>query len=366
MGFSGNNGWTGLQYSLWRGLLGIVLASIATWFLTGIAGSTIDAIPPILLLLLCLPLVLGWWDRAASGVVAGLIVFSFVSLDQDKHTGWALAAVLILHTMTPAAPLGSLAARGRTAPRGGWHLSSLVYRSAWWLVFVATVLAAFGLPATIPPGKLTLAIRVVFVAAVVLSVPARSRAVAWLLLTAAWVLLVVSGLSPLVVLTVLPAWLLCVDPAWISPVGDGSAWLFYDGHCGLCHRCVKIALSEDRDGIAFRFGPLGGAAFLREVDEATRKTLPDSLVLVTRDGRVLVRSAAVLGMGQRLGGYWRLLAGAAWLVPAPVRDFCYDLLARLRHRLFPGTATACPLLPRDLQERFDMTPAPDSGESSDE
>lgn len=366
MGFSGDNGWTGLQYSLWRMLLGTVLASIASWLLMSFAGTTIDVVMLALLLLVCLPLVLGWWDRAAAIVLAGLVVVNFITHVVDEQTGWALAAVLCLHAMTPAAPLGSLAARGRTDPRGGWFLSPLAYRAAWGIVLVATVLAAFDLPATDPIGILELVIRAIFVTAVVLAVPARSRPVAWFLLAVVWALLGFSGLSPLVVLTVLPAWLLCADPAWVAPAGAGSAWLFYDGHCGLCHRCVRIALSEDRDGTAFRFGPLGGAAFLREVDEETRRELPDSLVLVTPSGEVHVRSPAVLDMGRRMGGGWRLLATLGWLVPRPIRDFAYDLLARIRHRLFPGTATACPLLPRELQDRFDMTPAADDAGFSDE
>ena len=34
--------------------------------------------------------------------------------------------------------------------------------------------------------------------------------------------------------------------------------VFYDGHCGLCHRTVLFLLTRDRDGALFRFGPLFG------------------------------------------------------------------------------------------------------------
>jgi predicted DCC family thiol-disulfide oxidoreductase YuxK len=52
--------------------------------------------------------------------------------------------------------------------------------------------------------------------------------------------------------------------------------------------------------------------------------------------RVLLRSAAALRIASYLGGAWTL-ALAMRLVPRPLRDAAYDLVARHRHRLSGAT-----------------------------
>jgi predicted DCC family thiol-disulfide oxidoreductase YuxK len=107
----------------------------------------------------------------------------------------------------------------------------------------------------------------------------------------------------------------------------------------------------DRTG-ALRFAPLGGPTFGERVPEAARATLPDSLVLRAADGRLLVRSAAVLESLRLLGGLGKVLAGMARVVPTPLADRLYAAVARVRSRLFPPPADACPRVPPGLQERF--------------
>jgi predicted DCC family thiol-disulfide oxidoreductase YuxK len=128
--------------------------------------------------------------------------------------------------------------------------------------------------------------------------------------------------------------------------------IFYDGHCGLCHRFVRFVATADRDG-SFRFAPLAGATFERAAPPEQRTGLPDSVVLRTGDGRLLVKSDAVIYMLERLGGMWPLAARAVGLVPAPLRDAAYDLVARLRGRLFKRPAAVCPTVPPHLRSRFD-------------
>jgi predicted DCC family thiol-disulfide oxidoreductase YuxK len=71
-----------------------------------------------------------------------------------------------------------------------------------------------------------------------------------------------------------------------------------------------------------RHPALGGADSVVWLEPAT----------ATRPERALVRSAAALRVVGYLGGAWTLL-WIAWLVPRPLRDAVYDLMARHRHRL---------------------------------
>ena len=129
--------------------------------------------------------------------------------------------------------------------------------------------------------------------------------------------------------------------------------VFYDGACGLCHRTVRFAIARDRDGRRFRFAALGSEAFRRLVPEALRKGLPDSIVVLTPDGALLSRSAAIIHILDRIGGPWRLQGRLLALVPRGIRDLGYDGVARVRHRLFRKPPDACPVTPRELRARFE-------------
>jgi predicted DCC family thiol-disulfide oxidoreductase YuxK len=110
-------------------------------------------------------------------------------------------------------------------------------------------------------------------------------------------------------------------------------------------------LAIDREGV-LRFAPLGGETFRSLVPERERGALPDSLVLRAPDGRLQVRSRAVLGSLRLAGGPWPSVAAALGLVPRPLADRLYDDVARLRHRLFRRPAAACPAVPPHLRARL--------------
>ena len=121
--------------------------------------------------------------------------------------------------------------------------------------------------------------------------------------------------------------------------------LFYDGTCGLCHGLVRFLA---RRHPTCRFAPLGGATFRERLPGARTGA---SLVVLAAD-RVLRRSGAVLHLLRGLGGGWALLATLAGLWPGRWLDLGYDLVARLRHRLFASPAGSCPSLPEELRGRL--------------
>ena len=130
-----------------------------------------------------------------------------------------------------------------------------------------------------------------------------------------------------------------------------SEQVFYDGRCALCHGFVRFLVKRDAAGDRFRFAPLQGPTF--RAAAAGRGPFPDSVILRSADGRFLVKSAAILHALGRLTPGWRALARLTAVVPGPVRDAVYDLVARLRRRLLSPPADVCPILPEPLRRRFD-------------
>ncbi|MGQ0642361.1 MAG: thiol-disulfide oxidoreductase DCC family protein [Gemmatimonadaceae bacterium] len=124
--------------------------------------------------------------------------------------------------------------------------------------------------------------------------------------------------------------------------------VYYDGVCALCNRFVRWALRRDRKRrLLFAALDSGHGTRLRRAFPETKSV--DSIIV--RDGdRVFVKSDAILAIAQQLGPAWRLTA--AWrLLPRPLRDLGYDMIAARRYRWF-GRLDACPLPAADERDRF--------------
>ena len=122
---------------------------------------------------------------------------------------------------------------------------------------------------------------------------------------------------------------------------EATETLFYDDGCGLCRGLVRFARRRRR-GDRFDYQPLYGERFDRLVPASVRRRLPDSAVLATRAGEILVRWRMVRRVLAELGGGWRLLGLLAGIVPRALGDVIYALVARLRRRSTPGVCHVAP------------------------
>ncbi len=123
----------------------------------------------------------------------------------------------------------------------------------------------------------------------------------------------------------------------------------FDAQCLLCNGWVKFLLAHDHQRV-FQFASIQGErgkALLREsgLSVETLQTL-----LLVDGNRSWQHTAAIFRVLHALGGPWRL-AWLAWLIPAPLRDAAYRLIARNRYRLF-GRSPTCLLPPADSAGRF--------------
>lgn len=137
-----------------------------------------------------------------------------------------------------------------------------------------------------------------------------------------------------------------------TPPDDPGPILVYDGDCAFCSRSVQFILRHDRRR-SVRFAARQG-----EAGRAVRARHPeliavDSLIWVeTNQGleRPLVRSDSVIAIARYLGGGFGLLATIGGLVPRPLRDLGYAVVARFRRRLALG-GEACVVFTPDERAR---------------
>lgn len=139
-----------------------------------------------------------------------------------------------------------------------------------------------------------------------------------------------------------------------SVIAAGQHLVLYDGVCGMCNRLVRFVIERDH-GHTFVF-----AARQSEVGRAWVARFggdPDELSTfhVVTDYRgpapaLLDRSRAALFVAARLGWPWRI-AAALRVVPAPLLDPVYGLVARHRYRVF-GRHDQCQIPPPEIRDRF--------------
>jgi predicted DCC family thiol-disulfide oxidoreductase YuxK len=142
------------------------------------------------------------------------------------------------------------------------------------------------------------------------------------------------------------AHLLTFDPRWLERrAPTGPAVLLFDGNCAFCHATVRLAHMERREG-QLRFAALeskAGERLLACLALQGREWRGDSIVLIDAAGHA-VKSRAVAGVLERLGGLWWLLGKLLRLIPRPIADAGYDIIGRVRHRI-SGRLTRCGVLP---------------------
>jgi len=135
---------------------------------------------------------------------------------------------------------------------------------------------------------------------------------------------------------------------------EGRALLLYDGVCALCNGVVQFLMNRDRLD-RFRYAPLQSSLGREVLARFGIHEFPDGVVLVTGvltpGERLYQRSDAVAAALELLGASWRLTGRALGLVPLPLRDWGYGMVARFRYRVF-GRYDTCPIPPPEQRSRL--------------
>lgn len=401
-----SNGWTGGQYSLYRYIFGLYLFihffQLLPWggdlfsnrgmISNGNLSPLIHLFPNILaindspLLVVALNLcgvaaslffMVGKWDRSAA-VTLWYILACFLGRNplianpSLPFVGWLLLA----HVLLPGAPYGSLRARKRVDPNGKWSMTPSVFLAAWIVMSVAYTYS--GILKLYSPSwvdgsafshllhnplircNASREILMVFPAFILKAMTWGALALeisfAFLVLfkkLRPWVwtamLLMHVGLLFLINFADLTWGMIMVhfftfDPGWIKPRPVvGKLAVFYDGSCGFCHSFIRFVLAENRGRMPFRFAPLDS--------RFSAASMPNSIVVEDNE-RLLFKSEAVFRVLASLGGVWKILALLLSAVPTTLSDWIYDLVARVRHRIFAKPKESCPIIPVEMREFF--------------
>ena len=125
---------------------------------------------------------------------------------------------------------------------------------------------------------------------------------------------------------------------------EESVTVFYDGLCKFCDKTVQFLLRRNKKGI-FKFATLQDARSLNILPPSLESV--DSIIILV-SGQYLVKSKAVIKLASFLDFPYRLISHFGW-IPTSVSDYLYDLVAKIRYKLF-GKYQSCVLPdPRQMQ-----------------
>jgi predicted DCC family thiol-disulfide oxidoreductase YuxK len=135
----------------------------------------------------------------------------------------------------------------------------------------------------------------------------------------------------------------------LAPDGAPDGLMVFDGVCNFCSGAVRLVTLMDPDGL-IRFSAIQspyGQALCRQAGVDPED--PTTFLFFDR-GRPLMATDAMAALAGRLRRPWRWLRGLA-IVPRPLRDSLYRLVATHRYRLF-GKRAACRIPSAALRARF--------------
>lgn len=123
----------------------------------------------------------------------------------------------------------------------------------------------------------------------------------------------------------------------------------FDAQCLLCNSWVQFLLKHDKQGI-FQFAAIQGKVGGQLLADAGLKIEGLQTLLLVDGSQSWQHTDAILRVLHALGWPWRL-AGVARLIPAPLRDALYRVIARNRYQWF-GKSEQCLMPDPAVAARF--------------
>jgi predicted DCC family thiol-disulfide oxidoreductase YuxK len=133
-----------------------------------------------------------------------------------------------------------------------------------------------------------------------------------------------------------------------NSVAVTAPMLVYDGSCGFCSRSVQFILRHEKNHdllFVTRDSPLG-----KDLRRKFHLEAVESMLWISGD-EASIESGAVLQAARYLGGVWSFLSAIGSLVPSPIRNWAYRLVARNRRRL-SSAASICLVPTTEQRKRF--------------
>ena len=114
-------------------------------------------------------------------------------------------------------------------------------------------------------------------------------------------------------------------------MSNKSPILFFDGHCNLCDDAVSFLIKRNAK-LNYQYASLQGQSAAKLLPCVYTENLKS--VILLKDGQLLSKSEAAFEVMKDLGGLWGFFSRFFLILPLSVSNFFYQLISRLRYRLW--------------------------------
>lgn len=176
----------------------------------------------------------------------------------------------------------------------------------------------------------------------------RTRALAWFMVLAMHIsILLVVDFADLT-LGVLMLHLFIFDSSWFQPkTSKEKSVVLFDGVCIFCNDSINFLIEHDKYQ-RFHFTPLQGE-FAKSLDLSEELQDLNSIVFY-HNQKIYTRSKAIILILRQLGGMWVFLLPLLF-IPQILLDLPYNLIAKNRYRFF-GKKEQCMMPSEEIKKRF--------------
>lgn len=102
--------------------------------------------------------------------------------------------------------------------------------------------------------------------------------------------------------------------------------VIFDGDCAFCNRSVQFIIKRNKKKDIFF------ASNSSELAKDFQNFDLNSSILYVENGKAFQKSTAALKIAKSFSGLSKLFL-LFWIIPRPIRDFGYDLIAKYRKRI---------------------------------
>ena len=125
--------------------------------------------------------------------------------------------------------------------------------------------------------------------------------------------------------------------------------ILFDGVCNLCIGSIQFIIKKDSKDI-FRLAPIQSVVGQKIIKKhSINISKKDSIVLINGNN-IQYQSTAVLSVLYKLKTFWKILL-FLYIIPYPIRDYIYSLVAKSRYSLF-GKQQTCIVPNKNIKSKF--------------
>ncbi|MCK0123942.1 thiol-disulfide oxidoreductase DCC family protein [Gelidibacter sp. F2691] len=134
------------------------------------------------------------------------------------------------------------------------------------------------------------------------------------------------------------------------PLEKNKQLILFDGVCNLCNTSVQYVIKNDQHDV-FRYAALQSAVGQKILEQfKIDRNETDSILLYSEANGITYKSTAALKIASKLG-FPRNLLAIFLIVPAFIRNWVYDYIAKNRYKWY-GQKDECMIPTPELKSKF--------------